>query len=103
MQVDYQIAVGQGNGSASPVGLIRKVVILAIKSDGHWQFACMHPRMWVHIYQSAASLYLSNLPTSLISKAFRVKAENGKSLNCCIKGMELRMGTQNSREEINKK
>lgn len=33
MQVDYQI-VGQGNGCASPFGLIRKVVILAIKSDG---------------------------------------------------------------------
>lgn len=106
MQVDYQIIIDQGNGSASPFGLIRIVVILAIKSDGHWQFACMHPHMWVHIYQSAASLYLSNLPTHLISKAFRVKAKNGKHLSCCIVGMKLRIefgGAQNSRERINKK
>lgn len=55
MQVDYQI-VGQGNGSASPFGLIRKVVILDIKSDGHWQFACM---------QTSGCIYISLRPLSL--------------------------------------
>lgn len=52
------------------VGMIRIVVILAIKSEGHWQFACMHPHMICEcIYNN---LYLSNLPTHLISKAFKV-------------------------------
>lgn len=55
MQVDYQI-VGQGNGSASPFGLIRKVVILDIKSDGHWQFACM---------QTCGCIYISLRPLSI--------------------------------------